>query len=73
MYLKSSSARGILVKRYHGKDPGKDENVGNGSSLGGSRLAQPYKVAAKDCCMLPKPHNAYHMQKRGPLSVMSES
>lgn len=59
---KRSQTREILVERYHGKDPGKDVNVGNGSSLGGSCLAQPYKVGAKDAGCYHS-HNAYHMQK----------
>ena len=52
-------ARGILVERYHGKDQVEDVNVGSGSSLDGSRLAQPYKVAAKVCrCTMIKIPNA---------------
>ena len=47
----------------------------NGSSLGGSRLAQPYKVAARTGLLdatIPS-HHAYHMQKRRPLSAVSDS
>lgn len=47
-------ARGILVQRHHGKDLGKHENVGNGSSPGGSRLAHPtrWQLTIADAAIL---------------------